>query len=324
MDTFEEKVTDFLKEEIPFVFIIDFPTSNKQVYSFEEAAAHDIFFNIRGTSNDKGAIQQTASTAGIDLHPNPISFATYQNAFETVKKELRNGNSFLLNLTFPTELNAALDLKDIYRKAAAPYTLLYKDQFVVFSPECYLKFNDGHVYSYPMKGTINSTIPDAMAVLLSNKKELHEHNTIIDLIRNDLSMISKEVQVTKFRYVDRIKSGSEELLQTSTEIRGKLPLDWKNNFAKLLLSTLPAGSISGAPKNKTLEIINQVESKPRGFYTGIFGIYDGKNIDSAVSIRFIEKDHDRYYFRSGGGITHLSILEEEYRELLEKIYVPTV
>ena len=160
--------------------------------------------------------------------------------------------------------------------------------------------------------------------MLSNKKELYEHNTIVDLIRNDLSMIAKKVRVNKFRYVDKIKKGDQELLQTSTEIQGELPKHWKDEFATLLLKTLPAGSISGAPKKKTLEIISKAEITPRGFYTGIFGVFDGQQIDSAVSIRFIEKINDTLFYKSGGGITHLSEMEEEYHELLEKIYVPII
>lgn len=324
MEVFVKKVSELLSKEKPFVFIIDFLKSEKQVYTFEEAAANNIFFNIKGTTNEKTPKLKPLYTESIDLKPRPLNFTVYEKAFSTVKHEIRSGNSFLINLTFPTELETTVDLKTIYQKAFAPYKLLYKNQFVIFSPECYLKFKDGHVYSYPMKGTINNTIPNAMETLLANKKELHEHNTIVDLIRNDLSMIAKEVSVTKFRYIETIKKGNQELLQTSTEIRGKLPLNWKQEFASSLLKTLPAGSISGAPKKKTLEIINAAEQKPRGFYTGIFGIYDGETIDSAVSIRFIENEDGKLFYKSGGGITHLSTLEEEYRELLEKIYVPIV
>jgi para-aminobenzoate synthetase component 1 len=175
-----------------------------------------------------------------------------------------------------------------------------------------------------MKGTINSAIPNAEELLLSNKKELYEHNTIVDLIRNDLSLIAKKVKVNTFRYIEKIKKGNQELLQTSTEIQGELPKNWKDNFANLLLKTLPAGSISGAPKKKTLAIIESVELMPRGFYTGIFGVFDGTQIDSAVSIRYIERIDGQLYYKSGGGITHLSTLDEEYQELLEKIYVPII
>lgn len=324
MENFEQKVTDLLHEKTPFLFLIDFLKAEKKVFTFEEAAANDIHFNVKGISNEPKLEHSHSGTAFTELRPKPIPFAIYEKAFDTVKNEIRNGNSFLLNLTFPSKLETSLPLKSIYGQASAPYKLRYKDQFVVFSPECYLKFKDGYVYSYPMKGTINSGVPNAKEKLLANKKELQEHHTIVDLIRNDLSMIAKEVTVTKFRYVDTIKKAGQELLQTSTEIRGKLPLTWKNSFAHLLLRTLPAGSISGAPKKKTLEIINQVEQGPRGFYTGIFGVFDGTDIDSAVNIRFIEKIDGSLYYKSGGGITHLSMLEDEYEELLEKIYVPIV
>ncbi|MDF4204740.1 aminodeoxychorismate synthase component I [Maribacter sp. SA7] len=324
MEDFENKVTRFLQDEIPFFFIIDFEKSVKQVYTFEEAANENIYFNIKGKGNDQNLPNTIHENVNFDLKPTLVSKEIYERAFSTVKHELNTGNSFLLNLTFPTALNTSVDLDDIYQKAHAPYKLLYKDKFVVFSPECYLKVKDGDIFSYPMKGTINSDVPNAEELLLSNKKELYEHNTIVDLIRNDLSMIAKKVRVNKFRFIDKIKKGNQELLQTSTEIQGELPESWKNEFASLLLKTLPAGSISGAPKKKTLEIISKAEIAPRGFYTGIFGVFDGQHIDSAVSIRFIEKIDDTLVYKSGGGITHLSEMEEEYQELLEKIYVPII
>lgn len=324
MENFEKKATRFLQDGIPFLFIIDFEKSVKQVFTFEEAANENIFFNINGNCNDEYLAKTNLEGLDFDLKPTLVSKEIYKKAFNTVKQELNNGNSFLLNLTFPTALNTAVNLKEIYQKAHAPYKLLYKDKFVVFSPECYLKLKNGKIFSYPMKGTINSNLPNAEELLLSNKKELYEHNTIVDLIRNDLSMIAKKVRVNKFRFVDKIKKGDQELLQTSTEIQGELTENWKNEFASLLLKTLPAGSISGAPKKKTLEIISSAEIGPRGFYTGIFGVFDGQQIDSAVSIRFIEKIDGNLIYKSGGGITHLSEMEEEYQELLEKIYVPII
>ena len=99
---------------------------------------------------------------------------------------------------------------------------------------------------------------------------------------------------------------------------------WEENFCDILFKLLPAGSISGAPKQKTLEIIDGVEIKDRGFYTGVFGLFDGKNVDSGVSIRFIEKENGKFWYRSGGGITALSSAEKEYQELIDKIHVPTI
>jgi para-aminobenzoate synthetase component 1 len=175
-----------------------------------------------------------------------------------------------------------------------------------------------------MKGTIDARLPDAQNTLTTDPKEINEHNTIVDLIRNDLSKVAKEVQVKRFRYLDKIKTQKNEIYHTSSEIRGKLPPDWKSQLPDLLLSMLPAGSICGAPKAKTVSIIQEVEQDPRGYYTGIFGYFDGEELDSAVNIRFIEEKNNQLLYRSGGGITFLSDMESEYNELIEKIYVPVV
>lgn len=321
---FQEKMTQYLKEGIPFFFLIDFTKERQLALTFEEAAQQDIFFDIKGTTN-LGATKTVGTLSkNMALHAKPIAPKTYQKAFDRVKQELAQGNSFLLNLTFATEIDPKVGLRDIFYGAKAPYKLLYKDAFVVFSPECYIQIKDSHVYSYPMKGTANGLLPNAGQQLMENHKELYEHNTIVDLIRNDLSLMAKEVTVTKFRYLESIKNAKGAILQTSSEIRGKLPDDWREQFAVRLLQSLPAGSISGAPKAKTVEIIDQVETTPRGFYTGIFGMSDGTNVDTAVSIRYIERKEGKYYFRSGGGITHLSQWEDEYKELNEKIQIPTL
>ena len=168
-----------------------------------------------------------------------------------------------------------------------------------------------------MKGTIDATLPDAENRLLQNHKETCEHYTIVDLIRNDLNIVATRVQVKRFRYVEKIHTSQGEILQTSSEISG-----WQNELGTLLFKLLPAGSISGAPKAATQKLIRQAEGLPRGYYSGVFGYFDGQTLDSAVLIRFIEKVDNRYYFRSGGGITVNSQAKEEYQEILEKIYLP--
>jgi para-aminobenzoate synthetase component 1 len=85
---------------------------------------------------------------------------------------------------------------------------------------------------------------------------------------------------------------------------------------------LPAGSVTGAPKQKTVDVIREAEKADRGYYTGIGGIFDGNNLDSAVLIRFIENHSGKMHFRSGGGITFLSDARSEYHELIDKVYVP--
>ena len=128
----------------------------------------------------------------------------------------------------------------------------------------------------------------------------------MDLIRNDLSIVAEDVTVKKYRYIDRLKTNKGELLQVSSEICGRLPHDFYSNLGEILFSLLPAGSISGAPKPKTLEIIERAEGYERGFYTGIFGWFDGQNLDSAVMIRFVEQNGEQLIFKSGGGITSQS------------------
>ena len=92
----------------------------------------------------------------------------------------------------------------------------------------------------------------------------------------------------------------------------------------IIVLMLPAGSVSGAPKSATIDLIKKAEGESRGFYTGVFGYYDGTELDSAVLIRFIESQNGQSYYRSGGGITAYSRCEEEYNEVLKKIYLPFV
>jgi para-aminobenzoate synthetase component 1 len=144
----------------------------------------------------------------------------------------------------------------------------------------------------------------------------------VDLIRNDLSLVAENVEVKRYRYIDKLKTNKHDLLQVSSEISGRLTQNYLERLGDILFSLLPAGSISGAPKPKTLEIIENAEGYERGFYTGICGWFDGENLDSAVMIRFIEQKGDKLFFKSGGGITAQSDLQKEYEELIQKVYVP--
>jgi para-aminobenzoate synthetase component 1 len=175
-----------------------------------------------------------------------------------------------------------------------------------------------------MKGTIRAELPEAEKRIIENRKELFEHNTIVDLLRNDLSMVSDRVEVQRFRFISRIMTNRGELLQVSSEITGRFRGTYCGKMGDILLRMLPAGSVSGAPKERTLQIIRDVEGTPRGFYTGVFGFFNGRSLDSAVMIRFIENTGSGLRFRSGGGVTALSNAEEEYREMTDKVYVPFI
>jgi para-aminobenzoate synthetase component 1 len=247
----------------------------------------------------------------------------YQHAFEKVIQEMFEGNTYLLNLTFPTKIFVNASLLDIFFCSQAKFKLYFKDKFVTFSPERFITIENNLIKTYPMKGTIEANIPNAQAKILADEKEMAEHTMVVDLLRNDLAMVAKSVKVNQFRYVEKIAAGNKELLQVSSEIVGSLENDWAEKIGDILLPLLPAGSISGAPKKKTLEIIKTVEGYSRGFFSGVFGYFDGKKLDSAVMIRFIEKQQEgQLIYKSGGGITIDSDMYKEYQEMLDKIYIP--
>ena len=241
-----------------------------------------------------------------------------------MKNEIELGNSYLLNLTCSTPVNTGFSLKDVFLNSKSKYSIWFDEKFVCFSPETFVTIHNGVIRSFPMKGTIDAMIPDAEKVILNDPKETAEHYTIVDLIRNDLSMVSKNVRVERFRYIDVIETNEKSLLQVSSEICGNLDDDYKSHLGDILFELLPAGSVSGAPKKKTVGIISTVEGSERGYYTGVFGIFDGDNLDSGVMIRFIENKNGNYFYRSGGGITAFSDPLSEYKEMIDKIYVPVV
>lgn len=319
INEFVKKANNYAKDKIPFVFLIDFEMQQPFLCTVEEAAWMDVFIVINGETN-------IATKARLDVETSlaftPIDFQTYKEAYEVVMKHLKFGNTYLANLTFPTPITTNESLMTLFCMADAPYKLFFRNKFIVYSPECFVKSVDNHLFSYPMKGTIDADIPDAEDVILADTKEEWEHNTIVDLIRNDLALVTKNVTVTKFRFISKIKTSGKNLLQVSSEIRGELPGNWQHNIGDMILRLLPAGSISGAPKSKTIEIIREAENGERGYYTGVFGIFDGENIDSAVNIRYIEKTAKGLQYRSGGGITAKSDAKAEYQEMLNKIYVP--
>jgi len=318
VENFVSKVNNLAKAGIPFLFVIDFDLQKPFVFPLEQLP-NDILFSTPGYPDHQDVIQLPDT---FDFVSFPIDFDTYSQAFGKIIKEIQAGNSYLLNLTFGTRIVTSLSLEEIYLLSKAKYKLLFKNQFVVFSPETFIEIRDGIISSCPMKGTIDASIPNAAEILLADEKETAEHHTIVDLIRNDLAMVAEDVYVEKFRYLDLLHTHKGDLLQMSSRISGKMPENFHENLGEILVKLLPAGSITGAPKKKTVEIIKRVENYQRGYYTGVFGVFDGKNLDSAVMIRFIENDNGRLWFKSGGGITSMSQAEKEYNELIQKIYVP--
>ena len=258
----------------------------------------------------------------IELKSFPESEESYRKGFDFVLENLRLGNSYLTNYTRKTEIETNLSLEEIFYRSEAKYKVLYKDQFVFFSPETFIKIIDNQINTQPMKGTIDASLENAIEILKNDKKEKAEHYTVVDLLRNDLSQVADDVKLDHFQRIDFLKTQQKNLYAMSSDISGRLKPEFQNKIGSIMKTLLPAGSILGAPKPKTLEIILKAENYDRGFYTGVSGWFDGQSLDSCVMIRFIEKENGKLFFKSGGGITHLSKFANEYTEMQNKIYVP--
>lgn len=311
--TLQEKLNKLGKDKKPFLFIISYDLKNYELIPLEELSD-----TISYSLDENKPFKKHKHF----IKKEPISFQDYDTKFTQLQKHIKEGNTYLTNLTAQTKLDTELSLKEIYNLANAKFKLYYQDKFVCFSPERFCQIKENTITTYPMKGTIDANILNAKKKILNDKKELAEHTMIVDLLRNDLSIVSKKVTVEKFRYIEKIQAGEKELLQISSKISGNLKKDWQNNLGDIITALLPAGSITGTPKRKTIQIINEIEKYKRDYFTGVFGVFDGNAFDSAVMIRFIEKQNNTLMYKSGGGITCDSDVYKEYQEMLDKVYIP--
>jgi para-aminobenzoate synthetase component 1 len=302
----------------PFLLLADFELQQLRAIRLSDIDSSVLRFQFHQHSNY--LIPPLNTVPPLEWSPTYVSAQRYQKAFQRVQEGLQRGDSFLTNLTFPTSITTNWSLEEIYHQTQARYKLWWKDHFTVFSPEIFVQIKDQRIFSYPMKGTLPAYLNGEQ--LLADPKESAEHATIVDLIRNDLSQVASQVRVEDYRYLERLSTPGGGLWQTSTRIGGTLVPDFHHQLGDILLRLLPAGSISGAPKIETVNIIQEAEGQPRGFYTGIAALWDGYELDSCVLIRFVEKQEKGMRYWSGGGITAYSNWEEEYQELKEKVYLP--
>lgn len=313
------KMDELSQQKVPFFFIIDFLVDKVEVFRENELSKRGLLIDFQTFSNTN---KQEALHKKTEWESYPETLESFKKGFDHVQNNIRLGNSYLTNYTRKTRIDTNMSLEEIFHHSHAKYKVLYKDFFVFFSPETFVKIVDDKILTYPMKGTIDASLENAAEVLKNDTKEKAEHYTVVDLLRNDLSMVADDVKVDKFQFIDFLKTRQKDLFAMSSEISGHLKPEFKGKVGSIMQKLLPAGSILGAPKPKTLEIILEAEGFDRGFYTGVCGWFDGENLDSCVMIRFIEKENNQLYFKSGGGITHMSKLEDEYEEMKNKIYVP--
>ena len=364
-----DKINRLASQDEPFLFVINYQGDKAFIRLLSDINPEECLFDFEGRGNLSHAWKETlkVETSETTWQIEPPLYEDYERSFNIVKSNIMAGNSYLTNLTNRVPVSCNLSLEEIFHRAKGKYKLLLRRKrtqaedkahlkeenieenltpFVCFSPETFVRIKGGRIYSYPMKGTLDASLPNAEKLLMEDRKEAAEHATIVDLIRNDLSRVAEDVRVDKYRYVDVLHTNKGDILQTSSEISGRLPEDYPHHLGEILDAQLPAGSITGAPKDKTMQIIQEAEGYDRGFYTGIMGIYDQGELNSAVMIRFIEeetspvdfeadgkknfkanagkkpKESRKLYFKAGGGITSKSDCRREYEEVIQKIYLP--
>lgn len=323
-----DRINLLAREGDPFLFVINYRGDDAFIRKLADIDPRECLYDFEGTGN----VEETTARAlpsSVTWEVDAPRYDDYSRSLNIVKSNILAGNSYLANLTCKVPVRCNLSLHDIFLRAKGKYKLLLIGEksrgrrFVCFSPESFLKIHDGRIYSYPMKGTLDASIPNAVDILMADRKEAAEHATIVDLIRNDLSRVATQVRVDRYRYIDVLHTNKGDILQTSSEISGQLPDDYREHLGDIIAAQLPAGSITGAPKRKTVEIIQEAEGYERGFYTGVTGIYSNGNLDSAVMIRFVEQDVEgNLFFKAGGGITSKSDCRKEYEEVIRKIYLP--
>ena len=248
----------------------------------------------------------------------------YIHKAERVLENIRSGHTYQLNLSMMFEGELSGSAFNLWRQLAlskpAPfyaYINSQKGEIVSTSPERFIKVTEGDVLSQPIKGTHRfEEYEYGMEEILTNdKKESAELSMIVDLIRNDISEHCEvgSVEVHGHKSVMRV----DNLLQMYSSVTGKLKED--SDVVDLLLSASPGGSITGCPKKRSMEIIEELEPHSRGHYCGsIFRIKDKMNMDSSIAIRTGFVRNGEFRFFAGSGIVAASVAEKEYHESMSK------
>ena len=251
----------------------------------------------------------------------------YCSMVEKAKNYIYEGDIFQVVLSNRIEAEITGSLFDTYRVLRttnpSPYMFYFSSNDIEIagaSPETLVKLTDNQLYTFPLAGTRprGKTEKEDLQLeqeLLSDEKELAEHNMLVDLGRNDIGRISQigSVKVDKYLSIERFS----HVMHIGSTVSGVLRNDLDSLAA--IDSILPAGTLSGAPKIRACEIINELEDNKRGIYGGAIGYVDlSGNIDTCISIRIAFARNNKVFIRSGAGIVADSVPDNEFDECLNK------
>lgn len=246
---------------------------------------------------------------------------------EKAKHHIYEGDIFQIVLSNRLEADFEGSLFDTYRVLRtinpSPYMFFFSGidvEVAGASPETLVKLEDGVLHTFPLAGTRprGKTESEDIALeqdLLSDEKELAEHNMLVDLGRNDIGKISRfgSVQVEKFHCIERFS----HVMHIGSTVRGEIRDD--KDALDAVGAILPAGTLSGAPKIRACQLINDLENNKRGIYGGGIGyIGFSGNLDLCIAIRITYLKNGKVFVRSGAGIVADSVPEREFQECLNK------
>ena len=247
----------------------------------------------------------------------------YCHMVERTKEYIIDGDIFqaVISRRFETEYKEGLinAYRVLRTTNPSPYMVYLKNEdmeLICSSPETMVRLKEGRLTTFPIAGSrprgADSEEDEAIAKeLLADEKELSEHDMLVDLGRNDIGRVSEYGSVKVIDY-KRIQKYSR-IMHITSEVEGKLK-EGKDAF-DAIEALLPAGTLSGAPKIRACEIIEELENTPRGIYGGAIGYIDFTgNMDSCIAIRMAVKKQDKVYIQAGAGIVADSIPEREYEE----------
>ncbi|MDD5866158.1 MAG: anthranilate synthase component I [Lachnospiraceae bacterium] len=256
-----------------------------------------------------------------------LSLEEFTEKVEKIKYHIHEGDIFQLVFSNPMEARYEGSLLDTYRVLRttnpSPYMFYFSGDDVEIagsSPETLVKVSNGEIRTFPLAGTRprgrdEKEDQKLEKELLSDEKERAEHNMLVDLGRNDLGRLCKfgSVQVEKYMAIEKYS----HVMHIGSEVKGILREDKKPIDA--IDSVLPAGTLSGAPKFRAMELINELENDRRGIYGGAIGYVDFTgNLDVCIAIRLAYKRNGKVFVRSGAGIVADSIAKNEYKECQNK------
>ena len=251
----------------------------------------------------------------------------YCNMVSKAKNYIHEGDIFQVVLSNRFEADFEGSLLNTYRvlrtSNPSPYMFYFSSDDIEIagaSPETLVKLQDDVLYTFPLAGTKprGATPEEDLELekeLLSDPKELAEHNMLVDLGRNDIGKISRfgSVEVEKYMTIERFS----HVMHIGSTVKGSIRED--KNALNAVDAVLPAGTLSGAPKIRACQIINELENNKRGIYGGAIGYLDFTgNMDTCIAIRIAYKKNGKVFIRSGAGIVADSVPETEYQECLNK------